>query len=138
MMFYWGAPEIAKLRDLWAAGLSCADIARQLRTTKNSIVGKAHRLGLSQRRPGRIVQAFALHPVPALASKEVGFSIIDLSREQCRWPIAETRSGHRFCGDQCQPDSPYCETHRALAYSGFKYQRQRPPHEHNVIRSEAA
>jgi GcrA cell cycle regulator len=136
MMFYWGEPEIAKLRELWTAGLSCAQIARELKTSKNSVVGKAHRLGLSQRRPGRIVHVLA--PRPVAVSKEVGFSIIELEREQCRWPIAEARSGHRFCGDQCQPDSPYCEAHRAQAYSGFKFQRQRPPHEHNIIRSEAA
>ena len=136
MMFYWGAPEITRLREFWAAGMSCSAIGRKLGTTKNAIVGKARRLGLAQRRPGRTVQVFA--PRPVAVSQEIGHAITALGRDQCRWPIAEACSGHRFCGDQCHSDSPYCEAHRAQAYSGFKFQRLRPPFEHNVIRSEAA
>jgi GcrA cell cycle regulator len=40
---------IPKLRELWASGMSTPKIAEALHTTKNSVVGKAHRLDL----PGR-------------------------------------------------------------------------------------
>lgn len=44
----WDDREIV-LRDLWAEGHSIAEIGRRMGMTKNSIVGKAHRLDL----PGR-------------------------------------------------------------------------------------
>lgn len=46
---YWTAARIAQLRTLWAAGHSAQQIARAMHTSKNAIVGKAHRLAL----PGR-------------------------------------------------------------------------------------
>ena len=45
----WTEAKIETLRRLWAEGLSAAEIGRRLRTTKNSIVGKAHRLKLDGR-----------------------------------------------------------------------------------------
>ena len=45
----WDAVALAKLRDLWAEGHSTAEIGRRLGTTKNAIVGKAHRLNLPSR-----------------------------------------------------------------------------------------
>lgn len=45
----WPEERVRRLRVLWNEGLSCAEIGRTLGTTTNSIVGKAHRLGL----PGR-------------------------------------------------------------------------------------
>ena len=44
-----GDDTIARLRDLWAEGLSTAEIGRRLGVSKNAIVGKAHRLELSAR-----------------------------------------------------------------------------------------
>jgi GcrA cell cycle regulator len=40
---------IPKLRELWASGMSTPKIAEALHTTKNSVVGKAHRLNLPDR-----------------------------------------------------------------------------------------
>lgn len=45
----WDDETIALLRRLWRDGHSTAEIARKIGTTKNSIVGKAHRLGLDRR-----------------------------------------------------------------------------------------
>ena len=45
----WTDEAIAKLRTLWAEGLSTAEIGRRLNISKNAVVGKAHRLNL----PGR-------------------------------------------------------------------------------------
>lgn len=45
----WNAEVIACLRAFWDAGLSTAEIGRRMGLTKNSIVGKAHRLNLPPR-----------------------------------------------------------------------------------------
>jgi len=45
----WTDDTIARLRDLWADGLSTAEIGRRLGVSKNAVVGKAHRLSLPAR-----------------------------------------------------------------------------------------
>ena len=45
----WEDATIRHLRDLWAQGLSTAEIGRRLNVSKNAIVGKAHRLDLDAR-----------------------------------------------------------------------------------------
>jgi GcrA cell cycle regulator len=45
----WDEETIRRLRDLWAQGLSTAEIGRRLSVSKNAIVGKAHRLDLDAR-----------------------------------------------------------------------------------------
>jgi GcrA cell cycle regulator len=48
----WTPDQDAQLRELWAQEdprLSCNDIARRMQKTKNSVVGRAHRLHLAAR-----------------------------------------------------------------------------------------
>jgi GcrA cell cycle regulator len=45
----WTDKKIAKLKALWEKGLSTAEIGKRLEVTKNAIVGKINRLGLSNR-----------------------------------------------------------------------------------------
>jgi GcrA cell cycle regulator len=45
----WPTETIERLAALWETDLSCADIARELGRSKNSVVGKSHRLGLPAR-----------------------------------------------------------------------------------------
>ena len=45
----WSDDIIARLRALWAEGLTTAEIGRRLGISKNSVVGKAHRLDLPAR-----------------------------------------------------------------------------------------
>ena len=45
----WNEKSIAKLRALWAEGLSTAEIGRRMGVSKNAVVGKAHRLNLPSR-----------------------------------------------------------------------------------------
>lgn len=51
----WTEKMESRLRELWAEGHSTAEIARRMGTTKNSVVGKAHRLGLPSR-PSPIIK----------------------------------------------------------------------------------
>lgn len=85
----WNDDTIARLRGLWDEGHSTAEIGRRLGVSKNAVVGKAHRLGLTGRPspirkdpsgrrrpppPRRVVGptlpplAATLPPVPSLAS----------------------------------------------------------------------
>lgn len=46
----WTDERIETLRELWAAGLSCSQIAYRLGgVSRNAVIGKVHRLGLSGR-----------------------------------------------------------------------------------------
>ena len=45
----WNEDTIARLRLLWDEGHSTAEIGRRMGVTKNSVVGKAHRLELPAR-----------------------------------------------------------------------------------------
>ncbi len=48
----WSEERVAELKRLWATGLSARQIAEQLGgVTRNAVIGKAHRLGLSQPSP---------------------------------------------------------------------------------------
>lgn len=48
-MSAWTDKKIEKLKKLWGKGLSAAEIGKKLDFSKNAIVGKVHRLGLSNR-----------------------------------------------------------------------------------------
>lgn len=48
-MAEWTKEQVAKLRVLWAEGLSMSDIGARLGFSKNAVVGKAHRLDLPSR-----------------------------------------------------------------------------------------
>lgn len=45
----WTPERIQTLIALWTEGLSTSEIGRRLGVTKNSVVGKVHRLGLKKR-----------------------------------------------------------------------------------------
>lgn len=45
----WTEEQIAELKSLWDHGDSASVIARQMKTTRNAILGKVHRLGLEPR-----------------------------------------------------------------------------------------
>lgn len=49
--FDWTPGAVARLREAWAAGMSGGQIAAELGCTRNSILGKVHRLKLSQITP---------------------------------------------------------------------------------------
>ena len=46
----WNDERVATLKKLWLDGLSASQIAKQLGgVTRNAVIGKVHRLGLSGR-----------------------------------------------------------------------------------------
>ncbi len=63
----WNEPRVALVRKLWADGLSASHIANRLGdTTRNAVIGKIHRLGLS----GRAKRRAADRPATPKRSRE--------------------------------------------------------------------
>src|SRR5258708_16104544 len=47
----WTAERIEQLRNFVVSGLTCSQIAAEIGVTRNAVIGKIHRLGLSPARP---------------------------------------------------------------------------------------
>ncbi len=50
----WTEEKVAKLKELWSKGHTASQIAEALGdTTRNAVIGKAHRLNLEARAPSK-------------------------------------------------------------------------------------
>jgi GcrA cell cycle regulator len=140
----WTDERVTVLKKLWLEGLSASQIAKQLGgVTRNAVIGKVHRLGLSGRaapsqpsrpafrpqrpRPQPIAQAApaprraepvvrAPH-VPMLAPDLEGTAtVLTLGAHMCKWPIGDPGGdGFSFCGRRSS-EGPYCVEHARVAY----------------------
>ena len=89
--------------------------------TRNSMVGKAYRLGLPPRplrepvaKPCAITPRSSLPPI-IRKRKMYRTRLIELLEGQCKWPAGE--GPYFFCGKPSTGDgSPYCAFHASLAY----------------------
>jgi GcrA cell cycle regulator len=135
----WTAERVALLRSYANAGLSCAQIAAEIGVTRNAVIGKLNRLGLSRGRSGpgpraptvRRHQArtpmlaqrlalkamFASEPIADNVVSAEPCSLLNLAPRKCRWPIsvAET-SGLNFCNNIAAEGWSYCAGHARMAY----------------------
>ena len=138
----WDDNNVSKLRELWDQGLPTAQIGKLLGFTKNTVVGKAHRIGL-ERRPSPIRRT-AVKPdrkkarspiIPKLnfevKKDEVKENPVHQQTFQplvknlftksvkrgCEWPEGHPdESDFKFCGKERFEDKPYCIDHCAVAY----------------------
>ena len=111
----WTDDKIKKLKKLWTQGKATAEIAKNLGMSKNSIIGKVHRLNLSARpSPIKTEPVVKKKVVP----KKVGhIHLIDLKINTCRWPIGDPKEeDFHFCGEQTITGKPYCLAHCQEAY----------------------
>jgi GcrA cell cycle regulator len=124
MSFVWDDATNARLGELHRLGHSASEIGRLMGTTKNSIIGKVRRLGLSscdnarlklnKAMPKPVVVPARPMPVeaskPVLARKSALVSFGDLEPHHCKFPIGDPREdAFGFCGQQRVPGRPYCE-----------------------------
>lgn len=111
----WTPERIAALIALWNEDVSTSEIGRRLGITKNAVIGKVHRLGLTQRRP-------------APASKETALNVLRMDALRpgmCSWPIGEPGNpDFHFCGHPVVPGKPYCTAHCRMAYVVSKDRKQ--------------
>ncbi len=147
----WTDERVEQLKKLWTDGLSASQIAKELGgVTRNAVIGKVHRLGLSgraapSRPPQRIVRPrrprVAMRPskpsLPSYASAPPGpvdpaplpngefATVLTLSEHICKWPIGDPNDKEfRFCGRKTKAAAPYCDAHARQAYQPPKRRRR--------------
>jgi GcrA cell cycle regulator len=131
--FDWNDKTIARLTAMWNEGVSGGQIAEALGLSKNAVIGKIHRLGLSRRPnpitrrseprpPSKQIRAQALlvtTPVPESRKAPIFQmpSVVRLSESaQCRWPLGDPRlPGFCFCEAPRESMKSYCPEHHALS-----------------------
>lgn len=141
----WTDERVEQLKKLWAEGLSASQIARVLGdVTRNAVIGKVHRLGLSGRAsPARVERPrFAKSPrrlaKPLLAEPvfieepepepEPGewTTVLTLKERMCKWPIGNPGDmNFRFCARKAAEGHPYCAEHSRKAYQPAHVKRDR-------------
>mgnify|MGYP003627483643 CR=1 FL=1 len=120
----WTDDRVEELKKLWAEGQSASQIAKQLGgVTRNAVIGKVHRLGLSGRaapsRPARRPAAAPARtrapsqpakprvtaraePAPVVQTKTLEpavlpngefATVLTLKDSMCKWPIGDPSSG---------------------------------------------
>src|SRR5258708_29725953 len=139
----WTTERIALLKNRIDAGLSCAQIAPEIGVTRNAVIGKVNRLGLSrfkgatagppermgtarmarpriatQQRTMRALRATSqLALVEAPCDSANRCSLFELQQWHCRWPINDPGAADfAFCGNKPVDGLPYCAAHSRLAY----------------------
>lgn len=142
----WTEERVAELMRLWEAGRSASEIGRLLGVSKNSVVGKAHRMKLKAR-PSPIKRGAApqlRRPAAAPVAKPAAVQAAPVAPKQveiraaqrapapraarpavraggkgpnCLWPIGDPGDqDFHFCGAPAVPGKPYCDEHCARAY----------------------
>lgn len=135
----WTAERVESLRNHFAAGLSCRQIAAEIGVSRNAVIGKLSRLGLTRektngearpRKPrerrGRSVPRLQyemlrqVYDEPPFAEapviSEQRCSLFELTKERCRWPVNSETEAFSFCGNTPLGGLPYCAGHTRLAY----------------------
>ena len=140
----WTDERVDLLKKLWKKGLSASQIAEELGdVTRNAVIGKAHRLGLSSR-PSPLKKAAkaapekkakpaakkkpAAKPKPKAVEKEEPevITILTLTDRMCKWPLGHPGDDDfRFCGRKTVPGQPYCGYHAAMAYQAPQPRKDR-------------
>ena len=75
----WSPERIAQLKSCFNAGMSCSQIAREIGVTRNAVIGKMNRMGLSQPRNPAAAQARrdAKSARPRTRTRWSAFSVAD-------------------------------------------------------------
>tara|TARA_B100000749_G_scaffold213157_1_gene168003 strand:+ start:134 stop:628 length:495 start_codon:yes stop_codon:yes gene_type:complete len=135
----WTPEKEEKLKELWKKGHSGSQIANMLgNTTRNAVIGKAHRLKLEARtiskkhrskinteknnsenktqKLGRKARFKALL-LDKNFEPENPKKIEELTDKTCRWPIGHPyEEKFYFCGRTAIDKFPYCKLHLIYAY----------------------
>ena len=141
----WTDERVVTLKKLWLEGHSASQIAKQLGgVTRNAVIGKVHRLGLSGRAtpsqpqrpvlkitkpvrpvatapaaPRRIEAAPSIPSPPVLIERREtpgSATVLTLGACMCKWPIGDpATSEFTFCGSRAT-QGPYCAEHAQVAY----------------------
>jgi len=140
----WTTERVEQLRQCVSAGMTCAETAREIGVSRNAVIGKLNRLGLSRgrapaaprqergdaarsRRVNIVTQrqilraVYAEAPAPAETCAPVislnRCSLLELAHGMCRWPLNEPGTeDFAFCGNGAVGGLSYCAGHARMAY----------------------
>jgi GcrA cell cycle regulator len=136
----WNPEREEKLRLLWKKGHSASQIAGMLgNTTRNAVIGKAHRLNLearmtskkSEKNENKEKSNFSEPKMQKLGRKARFKALLldknfeqenptkfgDLTDKTCRWPIGHPHEENfYFCGREPMEKFPYCKLHILYAF----------------------
>jgi len=113
----WPEVDIARLRELWTAGISTTEIGRLMRRTKNAVVGRARRLHLLGRpspikRDGsepvrpykrRIVERAGPVTLAPMGSDSFRLPVLDAAKKKAPpKPVEAPRPAVRQTNRQCE------------------------------------
>ena len=135
----WTDEKVEKLKNLWTKGHTASQIAEVLgNTTRNAVIGKAHRLNLEARAPSKSSgtsssrENKSVKRGPAPTSRKAKFqsilldknfepenpkSLENLTDETCKWPIGHpNEEKFYFCGRKPEGEFPYCKLHVLYAF----------------------
>jgi GcrA cell cycle regulator len=141
----WTPERVEQLRSFVVTGLTCSQIAAQIGVTRNAVIGKIHRLGLSPGRPAggatrtcpprarqpraagqrKLLRLMWSDGAPAADAEATSAtvesaqpcSLLDLERGKCRWPVGEPAGADLiFCGNAAADGFSYCAGHARMAY----------------------
>ena len=141
--FWADETRVDMLKKLWAEGMSCSQVAERLGgITRNAVIGKVHRLGLSGRATTsrkKTRHGLSLRPKKPRPTYQIGAefrakhtpldssplpppSETDIPRilfaealdTQCKW-ITSLSGPAMCCGDVSIPSKPYCAHHTRRA-----------------------
>ena len=124
----WDDLKLKQLEDLWKQGLSISKIGDLIGVSRNSVAGKAHRMGLPKRTSP--ISSDKKQNSSAIINNKITDKIIPLkiklrgvewSRTKCCWPEGDPKQNDfKFCGQEIFPGRPYCDKHSLLAYTNSR------------------
>ena len=136
----WTPEREEKLKELWKKGHTGSQIANMLgNTTRNAVIGKAHRLKLEARSISKKSTSklnTEKNNAPEIKNQKLGRKakfkalILDknfesenptklenLTEDHCRWPLGEKMEpATLFCGRKSMGNFPYCQLHLLYAF----------------------
>ena len=138
----WNPERQKKLKELWKKGYTASQIATMLgETTRNAVIGKAHRLNLEatavskkvsttliakkenhvdfkQERLSRKARFKALLLDKNFEPERPIYNLEDLTDQTCRFPLGHPNGdpSFHFCGRKPFDKSVYCRLHLILCF----------------------
>jgi len=107
----WTKSKVARLTQAYTDGIPARQIAAELGTSKNSVVGKAYRLNLKHRDRPRVNRKAAAE------YKRSAVELVINNARSCQFPHGDPlKPDFHFCGADTQEGSSYCADHHAICY----------------------
>jgi GcrA cell cycle regulator len=135
----WTEEKEKKLRELWSKGHTASQIASMIGdTTRNAVIGKAHRLNLEARAPSKGTTSIRTDSSRVSAKSKTPISrkskfqsilldknfeaenpkkLEELTDSTCKWPSGHpNEESFYFCGRTSVEEFPYCKLHVIYAF----------------------